>query len=92
MSQQKKIRQKPIVYMEVYGANRVVYRVTAYSNGTNAAYGVSLEDMRTGETASIEDFSNQLERTIHFANQLIQKEIRPTALFDIALGQLISHA
>lgn len=81
-----------ITYMEVYGSNRVIYRVTADSRvrgGTaRATYGVMLEDMRTGEQEHISDFSENLERTIQFANDLVQREIRPSGLFDIALRYL----
>lgn len=44
---------EPIVYMEVYGSNRVIYRVTAGSvirqSVSEPFYGVTLEDLRTGE-------------------------------------------
>ena len=47
--------EQTIVYMEVYGVNRVVYRVTACNTYRNKAihviYGVSLQDLRTGETS-----------------------------------------
>ena len=48
---------EPIVYMEVYGSNRVIYRVTAGSvirqSVSEPFYGVTLEDLRTGERYSI---------------------------------------
>ena len=51
---------EPIVYMEVYGSNRVIYRVTAGSvirqSVSEPFYGVTLEDLRTGERYSIADF------------------------------------
>ena len=41
---------EPIVYMEVYGSNRVIYRVTAGSvirqSVSEPFYGVTLEDLR----------------------------------------------
>lgn len=81
-----------ITYMEVCGSNRVIYRVTADSltcqGGTRTAYGVMVEDMRTGEREYIADFSADLERTIRFANDLVQQEIRPSGLFDVALRYL----
>ena len=68
-------RAKPMhtaVYMEVYSSNRVIYRVTAGAvaghGKTRPAYGVILEDMRTGEIRTLPDFSESLERTIAFAN------------------------
>ena len=55
---------EPIVYMEVYGSNRVIYRVTAGSvirqSVSEPFYGVTLEDLRTGERYSIADFSSDL--------------------------------
>ncbi len=87
-----------ITYMEVYGSNRVIYRVTAdrvsKRGSQKPAYGVILEDMRTGEQESISDFSESLEQTIRFANDLVENEIRPERLFDIALRYLsaeVSH-
>ena len=75
---------EPIVYMEVYGSNRVIYRVTAGSvirqSVSEPFYGVTLEDLRTGERYSIADFSSDLEQTIRFANALAQQEIRPSSL------------
>ncbi len=82
----------PVVYMEVYGSNRVIYRVTAGSilqNGVSQPfYGVMLEDLRSGEGQSIADFSPDLEQTIRFANTLIQHELRPSGLYDAAFGYL----
>ena len=82
----------PIVYMEVYGSNRVIYRVTAgYFAGQGKiqpVYGVMLEDMRSGEKECIEDFSESLEWTIRFANDLVGREIRPAGLYDVAFAYL----
>lgn len=88
-------RAKPMhtaVYMEVYSSNRVIYRVTAgavASHGkTRPAYGVILEDMRTGEIRTLPDFSESLERTIAFANDLVRRETPPSGLYDVALEYL----
>lgn len=90
-----KIRHKtdqPIVYMEVYGSNRVIYRVTAgriqRRNAIKTTYGVMLEDMRSGEQQCIEDFSEMLEQTILFANDLVNRETQPSGLYDVALEYL----
>ena len=87
---------EPIVYMEVYGSNRVIYRVTAGSvirqSVSEPFYGVTLEDLRTGERYSIADFSSDLEQTIRFANALVQQEIRPSSLYDAALAALSRKA
>lgn len=91
----KKQTQKPdntVVYMEVYGVNRVIYRVTTGSvkrRGTNVSvYGVSAEDIRTGYCESIENFSEDIETTLKFANSLVHKKIRPDRLYNEALRQL----
>ena len=81
--------------MEVYGSNRVIYRVTAgwvvRSDGTaKSVYGICLEDLRSGEQQALEDFSDTLDQTILFANHLVEQEIRPEELYDAALKQL-SH-
>ena len=82
--------------MEVYGSNRVIYRVTAGSvirqSVSEPFYGVTLEDLRTGERYSIADFSSDLEQTIRFANALVQQEIRPSSLYDAALAALSRKA
>ena len=87
---------EPSVYMEVYGSNRVIYRVTAGSvirqSVSEPFYGVTLEDLRTGERYSIADFSSDLEQTIRFANALVQQEIRPSSLYDAALAALSRKA
>ncbi len=84
--------QCPIVYMEVYGNNRVIYRVTAgyfaIKGKIQPTYGVMLEDMRTGEQESIEDFSEDLAQTVNFANDLVGRETRPAGLYDIAFAYL----
>jgi len=84
--------EQTIVYMEVYGVNRVVYRVTACNTYRNKAihviYGVSLQDLRTGETAEIDSFSNNLEKTVCFVNDLIQQEIQPYQVYNAAFRQL----
>ncbi len=90
-----KVKPKPrnhIIYMEVYSANRMIYRVTADSicqgNLEIPVYGVMVENIRTGEEQHITDFSNSLEETVQFANLLIQKQLRPAALYDVALAHL----
>ncbi len=81
-----------IVYMEVYGNNRIIYRVTAsraVSFGqSRPVYGVMLEDLRSGERQGIANFSDTLEETIRFANELIEQEVVPAKLYDAALQAL----
>lgn len=81
-----------IIYMEVYGVNRVVYRVTATTVKRRgkpiSVYGVSLEDVRTGQREELENFSVDMERTVQFANALIHKRVRPDGLYNEALRHL----
>ena len=45
--------KQAVTYMEVYGANRVLYRVTASNAHRNqklsVVYGIFLQDLRSGE-------------------------------------------
>ena len=72
--------KQAVTYMEVYGTNRVLYRVTASNTHRNqklsVVYGIFLQDLRSGETAEIHAFSNSLEKTVCFVNDLIQKPIK----------------
>lgn len=81
-----------VVYMEVYGVNRVIYRVTASTvqrRGKQVkVYGVILEDVRSGHRESLENFSEDMNDTIQFANSLIHRKIRPCGLYNEALRQL----
>ncbi|MBQ8515520.1 MAG: hypothetical protein IJ496_08995 [Ruminococcus sp.] len=82
----------PIVYMEVYGVNRVLYRVTIGTVKRRGrlvkVYGVVLEDVRTGQRETLENFSEDLNHTVQFANSLIHRKIRPCGLYNEALRQL----
>ena len=81
--------KQAVTYMEVYGANRVLYRVTASNAHRNqklsVVYGIFL---RSGETAEIHAFSNSLEKTVCFVNDLIQKQVQPYQVYNAALRQL----
>lgn len=81
-----------IIYMEVYGSNRIIYQVTSStlnkSKDKKSVYGVSLKDLCTGESASISNFSNNLEKTVKFANLLVYKEIEPMGLYNAAFHRL----
>ena len=80
------------VYMEVYGDNKVVYRVTAgkvYTFGAETdTYGVEAEDRITGAKETIQDFSRSIEDAIDFAEMLINSRARPQQLYERALGYL----
>ncbi|MGN0592835.1 MAG: hypothetical protein ACI4JQ_06290 [Ruminococcus sp.] len=84
-----------IIYMEVYGVNRVIYRVTAgtiHRKGKPVSvYGVTLEDVRTGERESLENFSEDMEHTVQFTNALVRRRVRPDGLYNEALRQLHSE-
>ncbi len=45
-------------------------------------------DMRTGEIRTLPDFSESLERTIAFANDLVRRGTPPSGLYDVALEYL----
>ena len=84
--------KQAFTYMEVYGTNRVLYRVTASNTHRNqklsVVYGIFLQDLRSGETAEIHAFSNSLEKTVCFVNDLIQKQVQPYQVYNAALRQL----
>lgn len=80
------------VYMEVYGDNKISYRVVAgriYTEGRDAiTYGVEVEDFRTGDKESINDFSCNIEDAVDFAEMLITDRIRPSQIYSRALSYL----
>ena len=81
------------VYMEVYGANKIIYRVTesrlSYPGETiRRAYGIEVEDPRTGEREILADFSHDLEDAVDFAEMLIAGKTVPRQLYGRALSYL----
>ena len=54
----------------------------------SVVYGIFLQDLRSGETAEIHSFSNSLEKTVCFVNDLIQKQVQPYQVYNAALRQL----
>ena len=46
------------------------------------------QHLRSGETAEIHAFSNSLEKTVCFVNDLIQKQVQPYQVYNAALRQL----
>lgn len=85
-------QESRMIYMEVYGVNRIIYRVTigtAKRKGKEVSvYGVSLEDMRTGQSENLENFSEDIESTLKFTNDLIHKSVSPNGLYNEALRHL----
>ena len=73
--------KQAVTYMEVYGANRVLYRVTASNAHRNqklsVVYGIFLQDLRTGETDEINAITNSIQKTGSFVNYLMQKHEQP---------------
>ncbi len=81
-------------YMEVLGANRVVYRVTSskkiYDNKEYVTYGVEAE-MKLGLVKfceKIDDFSDDVRQAVGFAELLVNNNIKPTLIYNAALCYL----
>lgn len=85
-------RDSSFIYLEIYGVNRVIYRVTSSvikrMGKTAVVYGVSLEDIRTGEQECIENFSDKIENALDFAEMLILQKVPPYRLYSEALRNL----
>lgn len=75
------------VYMEIYNSSRTAYRVII-SNDT--LYGVEIENFKTGKKAALNDFSDNIEDTVKFAELLIKNKTAPEQLYSTALGYLSS--
>lgn len=80
------------VYMEVYGDNKIAYRVVAgkislFGEDVNT-YGVEAEDYETGEKEIIPDFSRDIEDAVDFTEMLITGRIRPRQMYSKALNYL----
>lgn len=80
------------VYMEVFGSNRVSYRVTAgkmfYEGREIITYGIEAEDTKKYEKESIADFSRDIEDAVDFAEMLITMKVPPCRLYTYALNYL----
>ena len=80
------------VYMEIYGANKVTYRVTSgkidnYGNEM-MTYGIEAVDFLTGKSESIPDFSCNIEDAVDFAEVLISGRVKPDDIYGKALEYL----
>lgn len=88
----KRIVRDRTVYMEVYGDNKVSYRVTAGRMTVNGedviTYGIEAEDLSTGEKSVLPDFSRDIEDAVDFAEMLISSRIHPSKLYSRALNYL----
>ncbi len=80
------------IYMEVFGDNKVSYRVTAGKvlvNGEEVTtYGVEAEDAKNGVFESIADFSRDIEDAVDFAEMLIASKASPSQIYTRALTYL----
>ncbi len=81
-----------MVYMEVFGENKVSYRVTSgkmqWDDSEIITYGVEVEDSRTGQREVIPDFSRNIEDAVDFAEMLISGHTPPCRLYNHALNYL----
>ena len=81
------------IYMEVYGDNKVSYRVTSekvnWEDTEIITYGVEVEDSRTGQREIIPDFSRNIEDAVDFAEMLISERTHPCRLYNRALNYLL---
>ncbi|MBP3760293.1 MAG: hypothetical protein J6I55_02270 [Ruminococcus sp.] len=80
------------IYMEIYGVNKVAYKVTAgkinlYGNET-VTYGIEAVDFITGKSESIPDFSCNIEDAVDFAEMLISDHVKPDDIYSKALAYL----
>lgn len=89
----KKVSEKTI-YMEVLGANRVIYRVTSskkvFDGEEFITYGVEAE-MKIGPVKfleKIDDFSDDVSQAVGFAELLVHNNIKPSLIYNAALCYL----
>lgn len=80
------------VYMEVFGDNKVAYRVLTgrieMFGEEISTYGIEAEDYNSGDKETISDFSRNIEDAVDFAELLISKKIPPRQMYNQALGYL----
>ena len=80
------------VYMEIFGENKVAYRVLSgrlFMYGDEfITYGIEVIDRKSGEKESIYDFSRNIEDAVAFAELLISEKCRPRQLYSRALDFL----
>ncbi|MBR6580437.1 MAG: hypothetical protein IKK66_03980 [Ruminococcus sp.] len=81
------------IYMEVFGDNKVSYRVTSgkitCEDAEIITYGVEVENSRTGQREVIPDFSRNIEDAVDFAEMLIVGRTPPFRLYNHALNYLM---
>jgi hypothetical protein len=90
-TKKSEIREKT-VYMEIYGENKVAYKVLSVRMNLYGddiiTYGIEVVDHISGDKEIIPDFSHNIEDAVSFADELISAKIRPRQLYGKALGFL----
>lgn len=80
------------VYLEVFGDNKVAYRVivgkTELYGDTVTTYGIEAQDYITGACEEIPDFSRDIEDAVDFAEMLITSKTKPSQIYARALNYL----
>lgn len=76
------------IYMEVYGQNKVAYRVIVGRMGDIVTYGIETEDYISGDVEIIPDFSRNIEDAVCFAETLIRNKVTPKYVYIKALDYL----
>ena len=90
----KRVIKDKSVYMEVFGENRIAYRVItglledSDSELQRTTYGIEAEDYRSGEKEIIVDFSGNIEDAVDFTEMLISKKAKPSQMYNMALNYL----
>lgn len=87
----REVRDRTI-YMEVFGDNKVAYRVISgkismFGDEFNT-YGIEAEDYENGDKEIIPDFSRNIEDAVDFTEMLISGKIRPKQMYNKALNYL----
>lgn len=76
------------IYMEIYGQNKVAYRIIVGRIENIVTYGIETEDYISGNIESIPDFSRNLEDAVTFSEILIREKIPPKYVYIKALDYL----
>ncbi len=94
MKRIKKITCEKTGYLEMVGANRVTYRVTSskkiYGGEPSVTYGVEAET-KIGPVRfceKIDDFSDDVDQAVGFAEMLCKNNIKPALIYNAALCYL----
>ena len=91
LKKEKIVSHEKATYMEVLGANRVIYRVTSAKvtkdKTESNVFGIEAETrigpVRIKET--IDDFSADVKSAVKFAEFLVKYNIKPSLIYNAAL-------